>query len=534
MRNKQLFLSLLILLLSALRVEAAAYTVKAGGGGNYTTIQACAAAAVAGDTCTIFAGSYNETVTPANNGTAGNPITFNTNATDAVTVTKWSLSSGSTYLIIEGSAKTHMQVPQGITWADHITHNIFQYVDTTGGACWGGSGWYSSMTPTSFNQFLNFTVNGCGGTPAGPALEFEGDHNIVDGMVCQYAQACVTYSGKFNIIRNSIFGPTSAAVLGGQHSQPIENSVSCPASGMTDVPGGSQHTLIENNYSAQWRGLNSHALLLMTDTSPTFGCGSTQNVIRFNAGMESGSYSIQSQGSQQNYYYNNSWSNTQQDNPPKDLEDFTFDPNAPNVRAINNIFSNTTRPATSDWCIYADATPVEHHNLCFMTGYSGSWNGPTTASSNTYDASDIFNLDPLFVIGATNLALTKGSPAISAGGPLTTAVGAGIASTSLTVADAGFFIANSGMPGPNYSADWIRIGLTTIVQIASINYSTNVITLASPAIWVSGTPIYLYKNSNGTVVINGVNPDIGALPSGLAITSQPTPLPPTNVKAIAQ
>ena len=50
-------LVLLNLVLLCSRAEATAFTVKAGGGGNFTTISACANAAGAGDTCTVFAGS---------------------------------------------------------------------------------------------------------------------------------------------------------------------------------------------------------------------------------------------------------------------------------------------------------------------------------------------------------------------------------------------------------------------------------------------------------------------------------------------
>jgi len=59
-------------------------------------------------------------------------------------------------------------------------------------------------------------------------------------------------------------------------------------------------------------------------------------------------------------------------------------------------------------------------------------------------------------------------------------------------------------------ADWIRIVASTAVQISAINYSTNTITLASPATWASGAPIYLYKDSDGTTVLNGANPNVGA------------------------
>src|SRR6185437_3103526 len=51
-----------LFILATAFAHAASYTVKAGGGGNYTTIQACANAMSPGDTCTVYAGTYNENV----------------------------------------------------------------------------------------------------------------------------------------------------------------------------------------------------------------------------------------------------------------------------------------------------------------------------------------------------------------------------------------------------------------------------------------------------------------------------------------
>src|SRR5947208_3581770 len=82
---KPLVLISLNLIILGLRVEATTYTVKAGGGGGFTTIQACADAAGPGDTCTVFAGAYNEVVTvPA--GTVGNYKTLTVNSGDTVKV----------------------------------------------------------------------------------------------------------------------------------------------------------------------------------------------------------------------------------------------------------------------------------------------------------------------------------------------------------------------------------------------------------------------------------------------------------------
>ncbi len=532
MRNKKLLLSLLILLLSAFRAEAATYTVKAGGGGSYATISACAAVAVAGDTCVIYAGTYNETVAPANSGSAGSPITYSTNPGDSVTVTGWNLGTLS-YIAIKGSSAAPMIITQSITWFA-ITHSIFQYISNTagtGGSCFGGNGWYSSGQPSSYNQFLNLTMQYCGGKSnnSSGAIELEGHYNLFDTINVSYSQAAVTLSGQFNVIRNSTFGPTSTAVIGTNHSQPVENSVACGGSS-SDIPGGMQHLLYENNYSAQWRGGNSHGVALVTDTGSA-KCGTTTNVFRLSQTMDSGSYSTEIYSSLNSYFYNDSFSDTQLDAGTKDQEDYQYDPNAPNSRTINNIFANMTRVGATDWCIYGDTPLVENHNLCFNTGWTGAWNGPSTGSGSSYDPSDIFNKDPLFVSADTNLQLQSGSPASGAGGPLTTAVGSGAISTSLTVSDAGFFSWGYGIP--NVQPDWIRIGPSTTVQISSINYSTNVITLASPVSWSSGAPVYLYKNSSGAIALNGANPDMGAFPSGSTSGGgSQLPLPPTNLQAV--
>src|ERR1700721_1107632 len=82
--------------LSAISAAAATtgtnYTVKAGGGGNYTTIQSCASAMSAGDTCTVYAGTYNESVT-VTAGTSGNYKTITVNGSDVVSVRGFTLNS---------------------------------------------------------------------------------------------------------------------------------------------------------------------------------------------------------------------------------------------------------------------------------------------------------------------------------------------------------------------------------------------------------------------------------------------------------
>lgn len=60
----------------------------------FKTIQKCATVAVAGDTCNISAGTYRETVTPANSGTSSSPITFQKYGSGDVTVSGTDLVNG--------------------------------------------------------------------------------------------------------------------------------------------------------------------------------------------------------------------------------------------------------------------------------------------------------------------------------------------------------------------------------------------------------------------------------------------------------
>ncbi|MBO9610494.1 MAG: carbohydrate-binding cenc domain protein, partial [Paenibacillaceae bacterium] len=117
-------LCLLGLMLADRSAEAAGNTYYVATTGNDTTgngtignpwrtIQKAASLMAAGDTCIIRAGTYRETVTPANSGTAGNPITFKAytgetvtiNGTDPVT-SGWTAYSGSIY-------RTSINMPMG-------------------------------------------------------------------------------------------------------------------------------------------------------------------------------------------------------------------------------------------------------------------------------------------------------------------------------------------------------------------------------------------------------------------------------------
>ncbi len=132
-----------------------------------------------------------------------------------------------------------------------------------------------------------------------------------------------------------------------------------------------------------------------------------------------------------------------------------------------------------------------------------------------------------------DFTLLSGSPAINAGGPLTTVhttdTGSG---TSLKVTDAKFFQDGSWGPAGEVSADWIAVGTVgNKVQVSSINYSTNTITLTSEISRNVGDKVWLYKNSSGQQVLYGSASDIGAYEYVQAAPPPDTtpPAPPSGV-----
>jgi hypothetical protein len=147
----------------------------------------------------------------------------------------------------------------------------------------------------------------------------------------------------------------------------------------------------------------------------------------------------------------------------------------------------------------------------------------STYSSYSYiggkDAASI-EADPQFLsapIGPTgftpswDFGLRAASPAVDAGRFAAFAQNSGSSSTSLVVDNAYCFCDGFGIT----SGDLIRIGRGTQVQIVSIDYSANAITLAEPRTWTAGMGVH--------VAFGGNAPDVGARESAFAGT---TPLSP--------
>ncbi len=116
--------------------------------------------------------------------------------------------------------------------------------------------------------------------------------------------------------------------------------------------------------------------------------------------------------------------------------------------------------------------------------------------------------------GKPDLSLQASSPVIDQAAHLTQANGTDSNSTTLKVNDARYFQDGSwgsDLARATLQADCIAIGtVSNTVQISSIDYNTNIITLISPMSWSDEASVWLYKKSNGQVVLFGAAPDYGA------------------------
>jgi hypothetical protein len=524
------------MLVFAVSVDAATYAVKAGGGGNFTTIQACATAMAAGDTCTVYAGTYNENVT-VTAGTSGKYKTFNVNGTDSVYVLSFTLNS---YAKVIGFHIQNPSAPNGgscITVKNgssyiYLTNNLMSQCGNTGAIIWVENGIGADHVYVQGNTFSY----GCG-TPSAPdncnAINTFGNHFLIENNDISHALLAIYVSSTYTVVRNNR--------IHDMYQSECTTRPGCHMDIIFSEPGSTlpaQYNLWEGNVARNVVGSDSKGFLAQGDSCS----GKCSNVIiRFNDTAHFGGGGITNDNSGVStvpgFSYVKSYNNTWVD----------FNSYAPLYQTTNNFGYNSTHGANINDLFYypqalvnfnpyaTDASTVgtfsASHNLAYCATSPCNIHGKVYGSGLFTDDSGNLIADPKFVnYAGDDFHLSAGSPAIGTGTYLTTVASADSGSgTTLIVNDASFFQDGYGLTGDGVNADWIRIGAGTIVQIASINYSTNTITLASAITRSANSPVYLYKNSSGTVVLSSSNPDIGALPpsSGASVA------PPTNLSAVA-
>ncbi len=167
------------------------------------------------------------------------------------------------------------------------------------------------------------------------------------------------------------------------------------------------------------------------------------------------------------------------------------------------------------------------NNIVFdnIDSYQNAGNGdPAFNDHLIYELNTYINnleTDPLFanpdINDPTNflkpdLSLMLNSPAIDKGMALTSVANADDGNgVELVVNDAGYFQDGSWAPTGKVNPDRIAVGTVgNTVQISSIDYDLNTITLKNEITRENGDSVWLYMNSSGTVVLHGSSPDIGA------------------------
>lgn len=208
--RKRILVACVSMLLLSLFAEATVYTVKQTGGGNFTTIQACANAMANGDICTVYAGTYIEHVmVPA--GAAGAYKTLQVNGTDVVSVYDFTLNS---YTKIIGFNITN-------TNSDALANNCVsinsgsRYINITGNtfaSCGIQEAIHAGGSGASYIFVQNNVLTWPCSSPSSPdvcyGVGWNGDHWLIEGNDISHTLEGITGAGTYSVIRNNTYHDT--------------------------------------------------------------------------------------------------------------------------------------------------------------------------------------------------------------------------------------------------------------------------------------------------------------------------------------
>lgn len=475
---------------------------------TYTTIQACANVVIAGQSCLVYAGNYDERVTPVNSGTVGNPITFKSSTGTCVAdsgtcpkVRAFTLTNKS-YITVKGfeitspgfTADTNRSVIVTTTSHVQILNNYIH--DTTSNGIHARP--WSGEPKSSFLLIRGNTLTNIG--PYGnriSAMELWGDDTLIEQNDISHAEDAIRPMGSRYVIRNNTIHDFYVIEDPLAHQDGIQSF--CNGGTPNEAVN---YMVIENNNYHDNPDHDEHFALI--NGTATCG-GSTTVILRGNLIYNVGEVSYIADANQAFGDHHKYYNNTTVKGTVAMPEHSTVALNGiSNGSVLNNLFVDAiaiSAPAQI-YGLDTSGTSQGDYNLAYMTTRSITWSNPINAEPH-----HILNQNPLFVSN-TDFHLQSASPAIDHGGPLTTVSSSDTGSgTTLLVNDAHFF--QPGWAGVN--PDWIAVGTTgNAAQISSIDYTTNTIILESPITRSVGQPVYLYKNSSGEQVLYGSAPDIGA------------------------
>ena len=530
-RLARLILAFVGLLLLSLQSQATTYTVKAGGGGNFTTIQGCANVAVAGDTCTVYAGTYNEVVTLLHSGTGSgaactNCITFQVNAGDTVNVYGFRLSAD--YVIIKGftisdpslsHASAGVYFP-GSTTGVQILNNTITQVGAASSPC-------ISLRPSGPSHYITITgntISWCASVPSqsnatpGFGIGFAADHSLALNNDISHVPNGISVGGaNLVMIGNKYHDSDDTADFPGCHE-----ANGCDTHlDFFEITSSGPYAVMEGNQQSVVAGTGGTHAFNMTVSG-------SQSIFRFNIIFNGGVFGGVQSGFTNAHIYNNTGATMLTEGSTSPMSWLAT--GSTGGQFFNNLFYNAISPPGTQAPYYSvDGTSTSGfksgYNLAYDTACSPETTAHCTKGLMLTDTGNIY-ADPKFVNPSGDFRLQSGSPAIGAGSALTTVAAADSGSgTSLIVNDAGFFQDGYGIPAVN--ADCIAVTtVTNHVCITAVNYQTNTLTLASSITRSASDRVWLYSNATGGQVLFGTGPNIGA-----TLDAGSGPPPPTNLTA---
>ena len=487
--------------------------------------------AVAGDTINVKSGTYNtdggsigagsandENIDPANSGSSGNPITYTAiDGNHTVTITgpacngtgepAIDLRDGNNYITVNGldayGCAHFIMISGGSN--NIITNGSFDRDNL--------ADWHSSRLDEGSqynwihdNQFSKAGECTGGGSDDGSILDIGDEEDSSD-------------TTAYNLVEDNVFFHAGHHILGlmSQHNtirnNYFHNEVWTNGKGNRTLYIAGYNTNVKENLI---EGNRFGYAAPPCDASDVGGVAvaASYNIFRYNMFYHHDIHGLYFQvyagysDSSYNHVYNNTFFNNCNSTVWPSLCDEGFEDSA--IGFIdwegseevkynvfkNNLYFNHFTPYTENTDAYiADQT------------FANEFNGDVSGDPLFIDASTTYPADKTDS-SLPDLSIPTNSPAKDVGGALTT-VSSGCNSAALTLADADYFQDGTWGPSDTIDADWIAVGTVgNTVQISSI--SGNVVTMVSSVSCTNSDSVWLYKDSDGTVVLYGSAPDAGA------------------------
>lgn len=374
------------------------------------------------------------------------------------------------------------------------------FTDTYGGGINADDATTNSNNIIRSNLFDN-VGGGSGGSntyAADVCIELFGASNLVEYNTILESLDRVRLFGSGNISRNNYFGATDTALYASSTPYPFHTD------GFQGYEGGPAivKLLVDKNYDTDNRDTiggavnspNGHFYIVQDGGVNNFNW----HVVRFNISIREAEAFMVVRNVDNGHVYNNTIVQMQYDKTTNLNNAIGFELSASDTWDFrNNTFPYNPRVVDSGGLIVnkpATTTTAANHS------YNTS--NPQAVLPTGASPANLSQIDPLFtagtgVLGSDNYTLTGSSPLKATGAYATLANGAGSSATALIVDDAKFLFDGWSIA----DADFIKVGNGSYVQISSIDYDTNTVTLSAARTW----------SDNDTVIVKGME-DVGALP----------------------